>query len=425
MEESTVVERKAASAVLLAAGLVFGISSVSMGFYEESLTAASDEVRPVEIVEGAGPGQPAAQVSEKNLPQASETTPVPLELRPYQSSPSKDDAPQPAATAPKPVQEKARVAQTKPKKPGVTREIGKKDKMRVIKVTAKGAKLPLSAAMSIVMPKGWNADLGAAGKKKVSFSAKQLPWTSVVDSLARKADVSVVIDWNKAVVRVDKGTVVPTAAAHPVSPARVQGGIVKKAVLDRPGRGDEVARRYGLPVADFCRWNNFGPATPLPAGYEVYLQEPPAGTQVVANMPTWSVGTPEPPVKPTPVTATSEPASVAATPVPTQPLPVTTPAVTNTQQPVQEVSTPQYAVMDYQYALGPGPLSGQLSQWCAHGGYQLVWKVDEEFEIMTHSAYGTDFHKALETLFNDLKSSGFPLRGTVFERNHMVEVAGE
>ncbi len=421
------VDRKAAPAVLLAAGLVFGTSSSLLGFYEENLTAASDEVRPVEIVEGVGPGHSAASVSEKNLPLASESSPVPPELQAYQSPPSKDTSVQPAAStsqeAPKPI--KAHVVRTKPKKPGVTHEIGKKEKTRVVKVTAKGAKLPLSAAMSIVMPKGWNADLGAAGKKKVSFAARQLPWTQVVDSLARKADVPVVIDWRKAVVRVDKGTVVQTSAPSASAPAKAHGGIVKKAVIDRPGRGDEVARRYGLPVADFCRWNNFGPATPLPAGYEVYLQEPPAGTQVVANMPTWNTGTPEPQVNPTTVTMTSEPVPVAATPVPTQPLPAVTPAVVTTQQPVQEVSMPQQGVMEYQYALGPGPLSGQLSQWCAHGGYQLVWKVDEEFEITTHSAYGTDFHKALETLFNDLKSSGFPLRGTVFERNHMVEVAGE
>ena len=60
---------------------------------------------------------------------------------------------------------------------------------------------------------------------------------------------------------------------------------MKKAIISSPGSGAEVAQRYKIPADDFCRWNAFGKTTPLPAGYEVYLTPPPAGTVVVANMP--------------------------------------------------------------------------------------------------------------------------------------------
>lgn len=430
MEESAVVSGKNASVAVLAAGMMLCVTAgPGMAFYEESLESASGEVRPVEILDSATPGQKPSALGERDLPQAA-SGPISPELAGYMPPPVKDAPADEKVGSPiqKAPETGVRPVRATHKKPGVTREIGKKESTRVVKVTARGAGVPLSAALSIVMPKGWKADLGASGKKKVSFSAKAMPWTRVVDSLAKKAGAPVVIDWRKASVRLDRsgGETIRVAAAP--AAGKVKGGIVKKAVIDRPGRADEVASRYGVPVGPFCSWNNFGPATPLPAGYEVYLEEPPAGTQVVANMPTWEPSAPEPQVSPTTVAAqkpesaaTQEAVQPAAKPLEAKPEKSPAPAAVPAVQPV----APPVAADAYQYALGPGPLSAQLSQWCAHGGYQLVWKVDEEFEITTHSAYGTDFHKSLETLFNDLKLSGFPLRGTVYERNHMVEVTGE
>ena len=66
-----------------------------------------------------------------------------------------------------------------------------------------------------------------------------------------------------------------------------------------------VARRSGVPVKDFCRWNQVAPTTTLVKGSPVYLSEPPAGTIPVAS------AVPEPAVVPE-----EQPAPQAAAPMP-------------------------------------------------------------------------------------------------------------
>ena len=112
--------------------------------------------------------------------------------------------------------------------------------------------------------------------------------------MARQVGAVVTVNWSAGSIRCSApGKVTSQSDPIPVQPAvpQVQGGLVKKAIISTPGSGAEVAKRYKLPVDDFCRWNAFGKTTPLPAGYEVYLTPPPAGTVVVANMGNLANGT--------------------------------------------------------------------------------------------------------------------------------------
>ena len=52
------------------------------------------------------------------------------------------------------------------------------------------------------------------------------------------------------------------------------------------GRASRIAKRNGVPVADFCRWNGVSPDETLYAGHRVWLHEPPvAATPAVASAP--------------------------------------------------------------------------------------------------------------------------------------------
>lgn len=68
----------------------------------------------------------------------------------------------------------------------------------------------------------------------------------------------------------------------PREPVAVAESPVKTVAVTKSGTAATVARRYGVPVKDFCRWNNVGAGATLITGYQVYLSEPPAGTIPVA-----------------------------------------------------------------------------------------------------------------------------------------------
>ncbi|MBQ7739221.1 MAG: TcpQ domain-containing protein [Desulfovibrionaceae bacterium] len=75
-------------------------------------------------------------------------------------------------------------------------------------------------------------------------------------------------------------------ASHPLdvqkrSPAK---HTPKKVTLTFQGTGKSVAQYYHLNVRDFCAWNHFGPNTPLPKGYEVYLSQPDPDSLILANV---------------------------------------------------------------------------------------------------------------------------------------------
>lgn len=305
------------------------------------------------------------------------------------------------------------INETAPQSGGLVSYVGK-GKARTVSGRAKG--LPLNLTLPMVAPKGWKIEYsGDSADKRVSFNARNRPWTLVVEDMSRATSVPMVIDWSRNAISVGRSGVRTMAqapqGADETQPRKFSGGIVKKAVISQPGRADEVARRYKVKVDDFCQWNMVGPSAWLATGYEVYLQAPPEGTIVVANIPA----------------SPTDPMAGKKLPPVVKPSVATSPA-----EPVQAAFSPEEdsfravpASSDFIYALHPGQLSIQLMDWCTHAGYELVWKVADDYEITSYSGFGPDFKKSLTMLFNSLMDSGEPLRATVYERNHIVEVNAE
>lgn len=301
-----------------------------------------------------------------------------------------------------------------PRRGGLVSYIGK-GKAKAVWARADG--LPLNLTLPMIAPKGWKIEYtGDSADRRVSFNAKQRPWTMVIEDLSRSTSVPMVIDWNKSRITVGQGSSRAVAQSQSVAAEtrKFMGGIVKKAVISQPGRADEVARRYKVNVDDFCEWNKVGKSAWLATGYEVYLQAPPDGTIVVANIPA-SATDPMAGKKLPPIV---KPAAAQTAAMPAEP-------VNAVYNPEEDAFRPVPASSDFIYALHPGQLSVQLMDWCSHAGYELVWKVDDDFEITSYSGFGPDFKKSLTMLFNSLMDSGEPLRATVYERNHIVEVTTE
>lgn len=370
----------------LAGIALFACPVLSMAYYEESLSPGSEGTE-IEIVDNGIPPV-NTEVTVVDLPPAD---------YPAQRAPVKAPASGKASHA------------SKPSNPLIS-YVGSG---RPVAVSGRGSGLPLNVAVAMMVPKGWDVEDGPLARgKKVSFSAVRKPWTLVLEDMGKQTGTPIVINWKNGTVQVGKRAKVQAPAK---TVAASSGGIVRKAVISEPGRADTVARRYKVEVDSFCRWNEVGHGAWLPAGYEVYLEEPPAGTIVVANIPSGP---------------TDPMAGKKLPPVPTTP--VAAPAVytPDTVVEVQELTVrPEFEAemtsSGYTYALSPGPLYNQLSQWCSAAGFELVWKVDGDYDITSFSAFGQDFRKALVQLFNSLMDSGQPLRATVYERNHVVEVTGD
>jgi len=288
---------------IVAASLLLLWGTPAMAFYEETLSRGQGQAPQVDYLPAVS-SEPstAGNVAEKPLPSydAVRTGIEGSSLQPSQngavgrSIPTSSHIPaanpMPVVSLPSP-QVAAPVAPASApvaspsQKPGV-RFVGKQKNASAS--SSRGKSIPLKTALQMIAPKGWEVETGSFGKQKVSWDASGKPWTSVVDNMARQVGAVVTVNWSAGSIRCSApGKVTSQSDPIPVQPAvpQVQGGLVKKAIISTPGSGAEVAKRYKLPVDDFCRWNAFGKTTPLPAGYEVYLTPPPAGTVVVANMP--------------------------------------------------------------------------------------------------------------------------------------------
>lgn len=254
-------------------------------------------------------------------------------------------------------------------------------------------------------------------------------------------------------------------------------GNVKTVPVSRTATAAAVARRSGVPVDDFCRWNNVGPNAMLIEGYQVYLSEPPAGTiPVAAENPVpagVAAGTPEaslpapvpasttlpahtsaklslPSVAPqkvetktisytpvaAPVTPPAPPAPVAkgregVSPVPS-PVPTSTPsgdtasavpASLSADAEIIPVSNPAgMGVRSWEIVKGE-MLKAQLERWATDAGYTLIWSAHNDYEMQSDSTFNGPFKDAVKAFFGALQSNGHALRVTIFEGNNVMEVS--
>ena len=265
------------------------------------------------------------------------------------------------------------------------------------------------------------------------------------------------------------------AKADTISPS--EAGKVRTVPVSRTATAAAVARRSGVPVDDFCRWNNVGPNAMLIEGYQVYLSEPPAGTiPVAAENPVpagVAAGTPETTL-PAPVPAsTTLPAHTSAKlslpsapqkaetisytpPVSSAPVaaPVTAPPapVTGSREGVFPVSSPAPAsAPSGDTAAGPASLpadaeivpisnpagmgvrsweivkgemlKAQLERWATDAGYTLIWSAHNDYEMQSNSTFNGPFKDAVKAFFGALQSNGHALRVTIFEGNNVMEVS--
>lgn len=262
------------------------------------------------------------------------------------------------------------------------------------------------------------------------------------------------------------------AKAATVPPAGA--GNVKTVPVSRTATAAAVARRSGVPVDDFCRWNNVGPNAMLIEGYQVYLAEPPAGTiPVAAENPVpagVAAGTPEatlpapvpasttlpahtsaklslpsaapqktetisytPPVSSAPVAAPvtppAPPAPVAegprVSPV-SSPVPASTPsgdtAAVPASLPADAEIVPVSNPRSWEIVKGE-MLKAQLDRWAADAGYTLIWSAHNDYEMQSNSTFTGPFKDAVKAFFGALQSGGHALRVTIFEGNNVMEVS--
>lgn len=251
-------------------------------------------------------------------------------------------------------------------------------------------------------------------------------------------------------------------SAVPSEPVAVAESPVKTVAVTKSGTAATVARRYGVPVKDFCRWNNVGAGATLITGYQVYLSEPPAGTiPVAAENPVpagVAAGTPEASL-PAPVPASTtlpahtsaklslpsaapqkvETKTISYTPVaapvtpPALPAPVPTstpsgdtaavPASLPADAEIIPVSNPAgMGVRSWEIVKGE-MLKAQLERWATDAGYTLIWSAHNDYEMQSNSTFNGSFQAAVKAFFGALQSNGHALRVTIFEGNNVMEVS--
>lgn len=181
------------------------------------------------------------------------------------------------------------------------------------------------------------------------------------------------------------------------------------------GTASRIAKRNGVPVADFCRWNNVKPRETLYAGHRVWLHEPPVAIPVAA------------PVPPTPAAAPISPALTpvaAAAPFPPEPSDETAAPspVAATAEPLPQEDIHQGEIPASDWNIEPGGLRAQLNAWASRAGYQLVWKAGHDYDMESHAAFQGEFPEAVKKLFSGLQRAGYALRVTLYKGNNVMEV---
>ena len=209
-----------------------------------------------------------------------------------------------------------------------------------------------------------------------------------------------------------------------------------------------VARRNGVPVRDFCAWNQVGTLAVLEKGYEVYLSEPPEGLIPVAATVHVPDGVESRPMMPssasipttTPTARQISPALTLEKPQPPAPASAplqSAPAMMAQGKPVaaQTEVQPAAAVIEEQDSPAPVTASplweihkgemlhSQMEAWAAVGGYSLIWNAQHDYEMRSNAAFSGSFIEAVKDFFAALQANGLALRVTIYQGNKVMEVS--
>ena len=251
----------------------------------------------------------------------------------------------------------------------------------------------------------------------------------------------------------------PDQASAAAMPAATPS--VKVYPVRRTATAAVVARRSGVPVKDFCRWNQVAPTTTLAKGSPVYLSEPPAGTIPVAStVPApadVSEGQPAPqavtpPPMPDPVSlpsrAQTSPTLTLGKPKPSEPVayapvavnmptappetvtPVAEPAVApapsappvSSAPPTPVAATAIEAVPVWEIHKGE-MLRALMEGWAAIAGYSLIWNAQNDYEMRSSANFSGVFVDAVKNFFAALQANGLALRVTIYQGNKVMEVS--
>lgn len=246
------------------------------------------------------------------------------------------------------------------------------------------------------------------------------------------------------------------------APASASARGVKVYPVRRTATAAAVAKRSGVPVMEFCRWNQVAPTTTLAKGSPVYLSEPPAGIIPVASSvpspadvpegqpapqavtpapmpdpvslpsraqtsPALTLGKPKPsePVAYAPVavnmpTAPSPETSAPVTEPPVAPAP-STPTVSN-EAPTPVAATAIEAVPVWEIHKGE-MLRGLMEGWAAIAGYSLIWNAQNDYEMRSSATFSGVFVDAVKNFFAALQANGLALRVTIYQGNKVMEVS--
>lgn len=226
----------------------------------------------------------------------------------------------------------------------------------------------------------------------------------------------------------------------PAAPARM-------ARVRKTGTALSVATRNGIPVEDFCRWNQVGKRAVLEAGCEVYLSEPPAGTIAPAAPAAIPAGVaalekrPVPPQTALPTPAQISPRLTLEKPEPAKkthytpaPMRIQGAEVVSAGEPaetrvvetiapggemisVETASLPQWNIQQGRM------LREQLENWAGEAGYTLIWSAQNDYEMKSSASFPGVFIEAVKNLFSALQASGLALRVTIYQGNNVMEVS--
>ncbi len=250
------------------------------------------------------------------------------------------------------------------------------------------------------------------------------------------------------------------------APANTLAPSVRKYTVKKTGTAAAVARRCGIPVRDFCRWNQVGSNAVLEKGYEVYLSEPPAGLIPVAATVPVPAGTSEEPSAATTPAPMPEPVSLPSRaqtspalrlekpqpgePVAYTPVAVSMPAAQTPKLAVTPIAEAPVAVPATSPVSGANPgllptagleavpvaqalslweirkgsmLRVQMEGWAAVAGYSLIWNAQNDYEMRSYATFSGEFIDAVKNFFAALQANGLALRVTIYQGNKVMEVS--
>jgi hypothetical protein len=175
-----------------------------------------------------------------------------------------------------------------------------------------------------------------------------------------------------------------------------------------------------VPLADVAD-SAFPPAAgPVaPVAPLVSSSAPPAAPAPATSPPASSPASP--PASPVIAAALAEAAADVAKEKPT----VATPPLIPSEPAVLPAAPLAPVAHESAWTIKPGLLRPQLSQWAAKAGYQLVWKAEHDFDMESSAIFRDDFEGAIKRLFTRMHLQGNPLKVTVYQENHVMEVVEE